>query len=145
MVALDTSRRAVPSADLPAWRLNVMRVGYVLLAFALGMQVWPGIVTRHAGWELMDGVVQCMLGALSLLSLLGLRHPLKMAPLLLFEIAWKVIWLSVVAYPKWTAGRMDEGTMSVAFACLFVVIFPLVIPWRAVVQALVLSPGDRWR
>lgn len=141
MVALDTSRQS----DLPAWRLNLMRVGYVLLAFALGAEIWPGIVTRHAQWELMDGVVQCMLGALSLLSLLGLRHPLKMAPLLLFEVAWKVIWLSVVAYPKWTAGQMDAGTGSVAFACLFVVIFLVIIPWRAVARSLVLSPGERWR
>lgn len=145
MVALDTSHRPAPGADLPAWRLNVMRVGYVLLAFALGAEIWPGILFRHAGWELMDGVVQCMLGALSLLSLLGLRHPLKMAPLLLFEVAWKVIWLSVVAYPKWSAGQMDEGTGSVAFACLFVVIFLVVIPWRAVARSLVFSPGERWR
>ncbi|MBI1682573.1 hypothetical protein [Caulobacter hibisci] len=144
MVALAPSLPA-RSAELPAWRLNALRCAYLLLIVGLGIQVWPGIVLRHAGWELMEGVVQCMLGALSLLALLGLRHPLRMLPLLLFEMAWKAIWLAVVAAPKWASGQMDEGTLATTFACLLVVVFPLVVPWRHVVKTLVLDKGDRWR
>ncbi len=136
---------ATEGADLPAWRLNLLRCGYLLLVVGLGTQVWPGIVARHAGWELMEGVVQCMLGALSLLAILGLRHPLRMLPLLMFEIAWKAIWLAVVAWPRWSSGRMDEDTLATAFACLLVLIFPIVIPWRVVARSLFLGPGARWR
>ncbi|MBU4435602.1 MAG: hypothetical protein KKC14_14455 [Alphaproteobacteria bacterium] len=144
MVALTPSFPTAV-AELPAWRLNALRGAYLLLVVGLGIQVWPDIILRHASWGLMEGVVQSMLGALALLALLGLRHPLRMAPLLLFEMAWKLIWLVVVAAPKWASGRMDEGTVATTFACLLVVIFPFVIPWRQVAATVILGPADRWR
>ncbi|MCC4587992.1 hypothetical protein LL962_12910 [Xanthomonas sp. NCPPB 1067] len=84
--AVATTHASAPDA-VPLWRLYGLRAGYLLLVVGLGVQVWPGIVLRHDAWELMEGVVQCMLGAIGLLALLGLRSPLKMLPLLLFEIA----------------------------------------------------------
>ena len=148
-MAADLSMASIPaparSRDVPLWRLHALRAGYLLLVVGLGMQVWPGILSHHGTWGLMQGVVQCMLGALSLLALLGLRYPLKMLPLLLFEIAWKVIWLSVVAVPLWRAGRMDADTASTAFACALVVIFPILIPWPYVLSAFAEAKGDRWR
>jgi hypothetical protein len=38
----------------------------------------------------MDGVVTCLLPAMSLLAFLGLRYPVRMLPIL-FEVAWKVL------------------------------------------------------
>lgn len=133
------------NGGLPAWRLNLLRVGYALIAFALGVQVWPGIIQDHGSWKLMQGVVQCMLGALSLVALLGLRQPLRMLPLLMFEVAWKVIWLTAVALPKQLSGQMDENTWSVTFACLMVVIFPVIIPWGHLIRTYFGGPGARWR
>lgn len=151
MAAVDTSKTWNDAAadtvngGLPAWRLNLLRVGYALIAFALGAEVWPGIFLRHESWGLMNGVVQCMLGALSLVALLGLRQPLRMLPLLMFEVAWKVIWLTAVALPKQLSGRMDESTWSVTFACLMVVIFPAIIPWGHLIRTYFVTPGARWR
>lgn len=150
MAAVDTAKAWSEPADtvngdLPAWRLNLLRVGYALIAFALGAQVWPGIVQDHASWKLMQGVVQCMLGALSLVAFMGLRHPLRMLPLLMFEVAWKVIWLTAVALPKQLSGQMDANTWSVTFACLMVVIFPIIIPWGHVIRTYFCGPGARWR
>ncbi|WP_211256978.1 hypothetical protein [Xanthomonas pisi] len=133
------------SSDVPLWRLYGLRAGYLLLVVGLGVQVWPGIVLRHDSWELMEGVVQCMLGAMGLLALLGLRYPLKMLPLLLFEIAWKSIWLGVVAAPRLLHDRMDVGIWSTLSACLLVVVFPVLIPWGHVVSTFIRMPGDRWR
>jgi len=130
---------------VPLWRLYALRAGYLLLAIGLGVQVWPGIVLRHDGWELMEGVVQCMLGAMGLLAVLGLRYPLKMLPLLLFEIVWKLVWLGVVAAPRLMHEQMDAGTWSTLSACLLVVVFPIVIPWRYVAATFIRARGDCWR
>lgn len=136
---------SVSDLAVAPWRLNALRAAYLLLAAGLGVQIWPVILGDHAGWALMEGVVQCMLGAMALLSVIGLFHPLKMLPLLLFEIAWKVIWLSAVAAPRWAEGRMDAATLSVTFACLLVVIFPIVIPWPYVFSTFARTPAERWR
>jgi hypothetical protein len=48
----------------------------------------------------MEGVAACLLTAMALPALLGLRYPVRLLPILLFESLWKLIWLSVVALPK---------------------------------------------
>ena len=126
------------------WRLYGLRAGYLLLAVGLSVQVWPGILADHGEWELMEGVVQCMLGAIGLLALLGLRYPMRMLPLLFFEMVWKVLWLGFVAAPRLIEDRMDEGTWGTLSACLLVVIFPVVMPWRQVIALFFTTRGDRW-
>jgi hypothetical protein len=66
-------------------------------------------------------------------------------PILLFEICWKLIWLTVMARPLLTTGTMDQATLNVFYACLWVVIVIAVIPWRYVVRQYVIKPGDPWR
>jgi hypothetical protein len=82
---------------------------------------------------------------MSLLALLGLRYPVRMLPILLFECAWKLIWLSVVAAPKLLAGTLDAATQNVLTTCLLVVIILAVVPWRFAWQQYVTAKGDRWR
>jgi hypothetical protein len=85
-----------------------------------------------------------MLWSLSVLALVGIRYPLQMLPLLFFEMTWKAAWLLTVALPLWSRGRMDAGTADTAFACLMVVIVPVVTPWRFVVENYLRKPGDPW-
>ncbi|HEV7813995.1 MAG TPA: hypothetical protein VGP06_02710 [Janthinobacterium sp.] len=127
------------------FRLYLLRALYLLVAVGLGIVVWPGVIHHDQPWELMQGVVACMLAAFSALSILGLRYPLQMLPLLLWELLWKSIWLIVVALPLWSAGQMDQSTRETASACLMVVIIPFVIPWRYVLAHYLKNPGDRWR
>ena len=129
---------------LPLWRLHLLRAGYLVLGVGLAVTKWP-LFLDDAPWPLMDGVVTCMLTAMSLLALVGLRYPLRMLPLLLFEVLWKLFWLAVVALPQWSAGEMDAATREVAGACLLVVIFLIVIPWRHVATHYAAQRGDRWR
>jgi hypothetical protein len=83
--------------------------------------------------------------ALSLLWFLGLRYPLQMLPVLLFEIAWKFIWMIAVVLPLWISDQLDPATVNVFYTCLVVVIPIAVIPWRYVIAHYVTKPGDRWR
>lgn len=135
----------VDPAVVPLWRLYGLRSVYLLIAVAMGGQIWP-VIFHHRPWELMHGVADCMLAAITALCLLGLRYPLAMLPLLFVEMAWKSIWLLAVALPVWRSGqRFDADTAETVQACLMGVIFPIVIPWRYVIAEYVLKPADRWR
>lgn len=131
--------------EVSLFRLHLLRALYLLIVVGLGIVVWPGVIHHDKPWELMEGVVACMLAAFSALSILGLRYPLQMLPLLLWELVWKSIWLIVVALPLWWAGQMDESTWATASACLMGVIIPFIIPWRHVWAHYVIKRGDRWR
>lgn len=126
------------------FRLYLLRAMYLLIVVGLGIVVWPGVIHQKEPWELMEGVVACMLAAFSALCVLGLRYPLQMLPLLLWELVWKSIWLGIVAVPRWSAGTMDAATWYTASACLWVVIIPFVIPWRYVYAHYVKKQGERW-
>ena len=81
------------------------------MGVGLAIVKWPLLATAHT-LPLYDGVTLCLLTAMSLLALLGLRHPVRLLPLLLFESAWKLLWLSVVALPVATprgGGRARRG------------------------------------
>ncbi len=126
-------------------RLHLLRVGYLVMGVGLALTKWPAFIGRDEPWPLMEGVVECMLLAMSLLAFVGLRYPVQMLPLLLFESAWKLIWLAVVALPLWTAGQLDAATAEKASSVGWVVIILAVIPWRLVLNRYVLQRGDRWR
>ena len=57
-----TPSGARSSAALPPWRLNVMRVGYLVMGVGLAITKWPELV-HHESWELMRGTVVTMLVA----------------------------------------------------------------------------------
>lgn len=125
-------------------RLHVVRALYLLIVVGTAITVWPGMVHQPRR-ELFEGVVACMLTAFSLLCLVGLRYPLQLLPILLWEVLWKTLWLGTVALPQWWAGQMDQAIVPNIFACSLVVLYYIGIPWRHVWAHYVTKPGDRWR
>ena len=141
-----TDRTGTPvTAEVSLPRLYLMRLGYLVMAVGLAVTKWPLLIDDSRPWPLMEGVVTCMLVALSVLSFAGLRYPVKMLPVLLFELAWKVIWVAVVALPLWAGDQLDPATAEVFYSCLVVLIVLVVIPWRYVFAQYVKARGDRWR
>ena len=69
-------------------------------------------------------------------------NPLKMIPLLLMQILYKLIWLIIVAYPLWSAGHLiGSSAQELANINLKGVIVDLfVIPWPYVFKNYVLKP-----
>ena len=125
-------------------RLWVMRAMYLIMAVGLGLTIWPLIVSHDSELPRMTGVAFALLGTIGLLSLLGLRYPLQMIPLLLFELIWKVIWLVAFAGPRWLDGTLDEGMRSTVLDTSLGVVLIFVIPWRHVWANYVARPGDPW-
>ena len=144
-LSLDQRDGKSGTTEVSLLRLYALRAGYLLLVLGLGPVVWPGIIHHDLPWGLMQGVVHCMLAAMSALAVLGLRYPLKMLPLLFFELAWKSIWLAAVALPLWSAHQMDGDTLETANECLMAAVFLIVIPWRYVFSNYLMQRADRWR
>ena len=146
-VTARLARAAGPGVvdDLPLWRLNLMRVGYAVMGIGLAVVKWPDVIGYDQSMPLYEGVVAVLLTAMSLLAFLGLRYPVRLLPILLFEVGWKLIWLATVALPLWLDGNLTGATLEQATAVLWVAIVIVVIPWRHVVRQFVLARGDRWR
>lgn len=126
------------------FRLYSLRAVYLIIALGLALVVWPSVIHHAEPWGLSQGVVKCMLAAFSLLCVLGIRYPLQMIPVLLWELTWKIIWLLVVALPAWQSGTMDEAIVGTVIECMVVVIIPLAMPWKYVYARYIQQPGDRW-
>ena len=123
--------------------LYLLRAVYLIIGVGLALTIWPQWM--HPPSTLAWGVVRSMLTAFSLMSLLGIRYPLKMLPVLFWELAWKSIWLIAVALPLWLAHRVDADTADTIQACLMVVIVPIAMPWRYVFANYIVQRGDRWK
>lgn len=125
-------------------RLWVMRAMYLVMAAGIGLTIWPLIVSHSPELPRMTGVAWALLGTIGLLALLGLRYPLRMLPLLLVELIWKVIWLAAFALPRWLDGTLDEGMRTTIFETGLGAVLILVIPWRYLWANYVARPGDPW-
>jgi hypothetical protein len=137
--------RTIAQGGLSLRRLYVLRFGYLFMGGGLAVFKWPSFVAHHGSWPLTEGIVECILFAMSILALLGVRFPVKMLPILLFESLWKLTWLAVVALPQLLGGGLDAATTEKFTTILFVVVILAVIPWRYVVRQYLAAPGDRWR
>ena len=146
MATLTTPPRSSPHlTELPLHRLHLMRAGYLFMGFGLAVVKWPLIVDGPASLPLFEGVVACLLTAMSLLALVGLRYPVRMLPVLLFEVGWKVLWLSTVALPRALDGELDGATQEVLVSCSLVVVVAAVVPWRFAWRRYVTDTGEPWR
>jgi hypothetical protein len=141
--AYDLTAPRAP-APIALWRVYLLRLAYLIMAVGLALNYWPDFIQPHH-WELNQGVVESVLMALSQLAILGLRYPLKMLPLLFFEMTWKAVWLIAVGWPMWRAGNMTDAQAQMFFAISLVVIFPFLVPWDHVAREFLAARGDRWR
>lgn len=133
-------------SEVSTFRLYLLRATYLFMVVGLGLHIWPGILHPPKDLELIRGVVRSLLGAVCLLAAVGIRYPLKMLPLLFFELVWKSIWILAFGLPLWSAHQLDPDSRETMKACLMgIVLFPLVIPWGYVFANFVKVPGHRWR
>jgi hypothetical protein len=124
-------------------RLLALRALYALIAVGLAAFVWPHWLAQLPTPAHYHGVVMTMLVAFSVLSALGIRYPLQMLPILLWELLWKGLWLLAVALPRWSAGTMDAATTQTAFDCATVLLVLLALPWPYLWRTYVRRPAER--
>jgi hypothetical protein len=113
-------------------RLNIylLRLLYILMFLVLGRETWTHILTHRGPWEPMSAVVWCVWTAFATLAGLGIIRPLKMLPIVLLEIFYKVLWLVIVAYPLWSEGKLAGSPAEGITSAFLWVILPIVaVPW----------------
>ncbi len=137
------SRPAVSEVSL--LRLYTLRACYLILALGLGAYIWPVIISHTSDVAIAAGVRLALLGGLGATAALGIRYPVQMLPLLLFELVWKAIYLIAFAIPLWSAHKINAAASEDIKAVLMVVILLPLIPWRYVFANYLFRRGDRWR
>lgn len=131
--------------EVPLYRLYILRAYYALIAFGTMAVFWPSLVSHSDSWGVENGAQYSLLSALSPLMLVGLRYPLKMLPIIIFEFVWKALWFVFVAGPLWMHGQMTDQVWSNVFACgISIVLTPIVVPWGYLWKTYGSAPMDRW-
>ncbi|MEW6991138.1 hypothetical protein AADZ91_10650 [Colwelliaceae bacterium 6441] len=118
------------SAEVSNFRLNVLRLVYLLIFVLFGSRIWPVIIDPSGLWDPIEGVAYSFWAAFSLLAVLGIRYPLKMLPLLFIQLTYKSIWLVAVGIQLWQADKIDQSAAELIRSnTIGVIIDLLVIPW----------------
>jgi hypothetical protein len=138
---------------------NNAGIGQHLNKFAL-LLVRPAIIARapthrhptivggvigYFGWDEWKGVAKSMLAALALMSLLGVRYPMQMLPLMLYEMAWKTVFILFIVGRHWLTGTIPPDIEGVFWECIGIVIMYFVVPWRYIWARYFAQPMEAWR
>ncbi|MEZ4869498.1 MAG: hypothetical protein R3C14_49700 [Caldilineaceae bacterium] len=73
-------------SDVSTFRIYLLRAMYLFIAVGLTVQKWIGILNPPADIPHTGTVVGSVLGAVTLLALLGIRNPRELLPLLFFKL-----------------------------------------------------------
>ena len=143
IVAAVSRSSADTAGEVSLLRLYVLRATYLVLVVGLGAMIVPVLFDHE---PMSRGVIPSLLGAVWLLAFVGLRYPLQMLPLLVFEFVWKMIWLIAFGLPQWSSGQLPP-TFAEDFKAIAagVILMPIVIPWGYVYGHYIRQPAARWR
>ncbi len=139
---ISPSAAAPIESEVSLTRLYVLRAMYLLLVIGGAVVFLPQLIGHEPAAR---RVIPSMLGGVWVLACFGLRYPLQMLPILLFELVWKTIWLIDYGLPQWMAGvntaQFTEDFKAIAFAPVLLI---LIIPWGYVFRDYLKKPGARW-
>lgn len=116
---------------VPRINIYLLRLLFTLMFFFLSYDAWSHIFNHKGPWDNANAAAWCMWGSYAIISFIGIIRPLKMLPIVLFEIVYKLAWLAIVAYPLWAKNEL-AGSPAEGMARVFIwVILPIVaMPWR---------------
>ena len=130
---------------IATWRVHCIRLLFLLMAGVMGSFVWYRLLFESADLPAQHSLGRSMLAALALLSLLGVRYPIQMMPLMIYEVAWKTIWLVLIAFRAWLAGKWTPDIEGLFHDCIGIVLAYIFMPWRYVWARYVMQPMEPLR
>jgi hypothetical protein len=124
-------------------RLYLLRAMFLVWVVAGVFLALPPLIDPE---PMARGMLPSMLVGLWVTGFFGLRYPLQMLPIFLFEFVWKTIWLIAFGLRQWMSGvaspRLGEDLLSIGTGP---VLFAIVIPWGYVYRHYIRQPAERWR
>ena len=124
--------------------IHLLRVLFALMFVFLGWDSWTYILAFTGVWDPQEAAAWSMWAAYSVLALIGIINPIKMLPLVILEIIYKVIWLVIVAYPLWSSGQLaGSPAEETTYAFLWVVLPIIAMPWKYASEMYILRLKDR--
>jgi hypothetical protein len=127
-------------------RINIylLRLVFILMFFVLGRTTWTHILSHQGAWDPDKAMEWCVWNAFATLAGIGIFRPVRMLPILLLEVFYKVQWLLIVAYPLWRAGTLAGSPAEDITSAFVWVALPIVaIPWGYVVLTFIYRPARK--
>ncbi len=115
-------------------RLCALKFFYLFNAIVIGAGAWPELLNPRQPWDLIHSVAFSIYGGYSLLMLLGALRPIRMLPLLLLQLIYKLIWIAAAGVPMWWAGHLDQVSGMLKLFAVIAVLDLALIPWRYVLR-----------
>ena len=119
-------------------QVYLLRFGYLLMVVFVATNSWITLLNREGDWTPMRVLAFSVWAAYPTLAVLGLIHPLRMLPIMLFTIFYKSLWLIFYAYPEWRAGTLAGPALEIARSFMGVPVLILAVPWGYVWRTYVL-------
>lgn len=121
-------------------QVYLLRVLFVLVFVFVGFDSWSAIVNHQGAWKPIHAAAVCMWASYSVVCVLGIFRPLTLLPMVAFEILYKVVWLTIVAYPLWKTNQLAGSPAEEMTNAFLWVVLPIVaMPWKYAFQTYVLG------
>lgn len=104
-------------------RMNWLKGMYIYTiviagGLGLGMILIPEVIKSMFRWPVAEPIALGIVGSISLafgvLSIFGLRSPLKFVPVLLLQLCYKLIWFIGVILPLLISAQFPSYAISIA-------------------------------
>jgi hypothetical protein len=124
-------RHAQSQNDVSLIKVYLLRLVFGLTFLFVGYDAWKKIITYEGQWLPLDAVAFCVWASYATLSFLGILYPLRMLPLVIFQIGYKTIWLVIVALPLWSTNQLQGSSAEGMTNAFLWVLLPIVaMPWK---------------
>ena len=125
------------------YKINIylLRLLFLLMFLFVGKTAWTHLLTSKDVGSPTEAMAWCIWASYSVLSVIGIIRPLKMLPLVLLEILYKVLWLIVVAYPLWSSNQLIGSPAEKLTSTFLWVLLPMIaMPWRYAFEIYIFKP-----
>lgn len=131
------------TSEVSAARRDLVRAAFLLSAIAGSLLVLPGLIRPD---PVARGMLESMIAGLWLCSLLGLRYPLRMLPILFFAFVATTVWMIDYGLPRELSGAATPQLQSDLLAIGGgPILLALIIPWGYFWRHYWKQEAERWR